>query len=54
MGRGARETVSRRQRTVEGGETAAGVEEVGLFGDFPEEGAALLPDRQTKTTTPRI
>lgn len=44
VGGGAWQTVSRRQRAVQGGEAAAGVEQVGLFGDFPEQGAAFLPE----------
>ena len=36
VGGGAWETVSRRKRAVQRGEAPAGVEQVGLLGDFPE------------------
>lgn len=48
MGGGAWETVSRRQRAIQRGEASAGVEQVGLLGDFSEQGAALLSERQNK------
>lgn len=48
MGGGAWETVSRRKRAVQGGEAPAGVEQVGLLGDFPEQGAALLTEKDKR------
>lgn len=42
MGGGARQTVSRRQRAVQRRQAPAGVEQVGLLGDFTEQGVAFL------------
>lgn len=48
VGGGAWEAISRRQRAIQRGEAPAGVEQVGLFGDFPEQGAALLTEKTKK------
>lgn len=44
MGGGAGQTVSRGQGAVQRGQTAAGVEQVRLLGDFSEQGAAFLTE----------
>lgn len=42
MGRGAGKTLAGGQRSIQRGQAAAGVQQVGLLGDFPEQGVALL------------
>lgn len=46
VGGRAGETVTGWERAIQGGKAAAGVEQVGLLGDFPEEWAALSTDKQ--------
>lgn len=44
------EAVSRGQRAVQGRQTPASVQQIGLFGDFPEQGAPLLTAREKRET----
>lgn len=43
----ARKTLTGGQRSVQAGQAAAGVQQVGLFGDLAEQRVTLLAARQT-------
>lgn len=47
VGGRAREALAGGQRSVQAGQAAAGVQQVGLFGDLAEQRVALLAARRT-------
>lgn len=48
MSRRARETLTGGQRSVQAGQTAAGLQQVGLLGDLSKQRVSLLAVRQTE------